>query len=76
MEIDWRSLDRCTLQTMYEKQVSELNNALLGGASWNDLHTQRQFVTQLSIALHRSVRPGIAHPAEYPADKSNRLRPF
>jgi hypothetical protein len=75
MEIDLRSLDTPTLRTMYEKKVSELNNALLNGAKWDDVQGQREFVVQLSKALHRSVRPAITHPAEYPFNKNDSLRP-
>ncbi|HEU4473114.1 MAG TPA: hypothetical protein VFR58_18610 [Flavisolibacter sp.] len=57
-------LDLDTLKTMYEQEASVLKTALLSGASWEELHEQRQMVTELAIALHQKKQSVGAHPAE------------
>jgi hypothetical protein len=75
LDIELRTLDGYTLTDMYNKQLSELNKALLNGASWEDVKKQREFVTQLSMALHKTMNPLSSNPAEHPPDNKDRSRP-
>jgi hypothetical protein len=75
MDIELRTLDGSTLRAMYDKQLRELNNALLNGATWEQLQEQREFVTQLSMALHKTMNSSSSNPAENSSGNTDRLRP-
>jgi hypothetical protein len=55
-------LDFDTLSMLYEKERQHLTNALLNGASWEEVQEQRRLVTLLAIERHRKMPP--ANPAE------------
>ena len=75
MDIELRTLDGNTLRAMYDKQLRELNNALLNGVAWEEVQKQREFVTQLSMALHKTINPSTSNPAENSSGNTDRLRP-
>ena len=56
-------LDLNILKTMYEKEATVLKNALLNGASWEEVKDQRRKVTELAIAMHK-LRYRTGNPAE------------
>jgi len=62
-------LDLSVLRSMYEKEKSDLNRALLNGASWEEMKDQRRLVTELSIALHKRMMRD-SNPAEVPTRKN------
>lgn len=64
MERNFENLDNTALKALYEKQLQELSNALLGGAEWKDVQDKRILLIELSKRIHRG--PGNS-PAEYPS---------
>lgn len=63
-------LDVNLVKTIYEKEAITLKNALLNGASWEEVKDQRRKVTELAIALHK-----LRHSSGNPAESSSRLAP-
>ena len=57
------SLDIETLKALYEHESAMLKTALLNGALWEEVQSQRIRVTELSIALHQK-RISLSNPAE------------
>jgi hypothetical protein len=72
MQHDIRGKDYETLLTLYNHEVSTLQEKLLSGEPWEDLKDERRNITELAMALHRSyghrfsqiIRLG--NPAEFP----------
>ena len=56
-------LDLNILKTMYDKEAGVLKNALLNGASWDEVKELRRKVTEISIAIHKQ-RYRSGNPAE------------
>ena len=63
MEIELSSMDAEALRNLYVKAAAELKDALLNGASWQEVQQHRKFVTQLSMALHTRIAAS-SNPAE------------
>jgi hypothetical protein len=67
-----RGKDYQTLLTLYNHEVSILQEKLLSGASWEDLKNERRNITELAMALHRSYghrfsqKMAFGNPAEFP----------
>lgn len=57
------SLDLETLKLLYETETAQLRTALINGALWEDVQSQRIRVTELAIALHQK-RTASSNPAE------------
>lgn len=55
--------DADVLRAMYESESVKLRDALLDGASWDELRDQRKTVTELAAALHQH-RGAQENPAE------------
>ena len=63
MEKNLWGLDLNMLKIMYDNEASILKNALLNGASWEEVKDQRRKVTELAIAVHK-LRYRSGNPAE------------
>lgn len=57
------SLDLETLKLLYENESAQLRTALINGALWEEVQSQRIKVTELSIAIHQK-RMSSTNPAE------------
>jgi len=61
-----------TLLTLYSEEIGKLNEKLLNGESWDNLHITTEDITQLAVAIHQlqsssgSAAPRRGNPAEYP----------
>ncbi|RYY90967.1 MAG: hypothetical protein EOO11_23300 [Chitinophagaceae bacterium] len=54
-----------SLVRMHQSAAFRLQAALLGGATWQEVHDQRELVTQLSIAIQKR-RTMRGSPADLP----------
>lgn len=68
-----QNIDYYTLASQYLKETEELKQALIAGVPWEDLRNQKNWITQLAIALHRK-KPSRFNPAESPSRSPD--RPF
>ena len=50
------------INAMYEREKQRLTEALLGGASWEEVQDQRRLVTTLAIERHKKWK--LLNPAE------------
>ncbi|MGZ5287294.1 MAG: hypothetical protein ACXWB9_08930 [Flavisolibacter sp.] len=57
------ALDLKTLKVLHDREASKLKNALINGASWEDLQDQRSLVTEITIVIHQK-RMSSFNPAE------------
>jgi hypothetical protein len=64
MERNLCSLDLNTLKVLYDKEAAALSDALLNGASWNEVREQRKNVTELAIEIHKRRYISSQNPAE------------
>jgi wyosine [tRNA(Phe)-imidazoG37] synthetase (radical SAM superfamily) len=74
---DYNHINLEELIEIYRKEACELREALLSGASWDELKEKSANVTQLSIAIH-SKNPRFfknCNPAEFPLDRSSGFEP-
>jgi hypothetical protein len=67
-----RGKDYRTLLTLYNHEVSTLQEKLLSGEPWEHVKNERRNITELAIALHRSYghrfsqKTRLGNPAEFP----------
>ena len=59
------NLELETLKDMFSNAATRLKEALLEGASWDELQEYRRDVTELEIALYNKVRSTQLNPAEF-----------
>ncbi len=64
----WEELDVDALRACYELEQQQLANALLKGATWEEVSETRRNVTELSILLYRRYS---GNPAEYQSNRQN-----
>ena len=62
MRSRFREVDFEALNAMYENEKQKLTDALLGGASWEEVQDQRRLVTTLAIERHKKWK--LMNPAE------------
>jgi hypothetical protein len=77
MKGDYKDINLEELIEVYRKEACELREALLSGASWDELKEKSATVTQLSIAIH-SKNPAFfknCNPAEFPLDRNPGMQP-
>ena len=65
MDFDFSYHDLESLKVLLEKESEELKAKLLSGASWEEVKSQRLRVTELSIALYKTLSPPSFNPAEF-----------
>jgi hypothetical protein len=81
MQHDIRGKDYQTLLTLYNQEVSTLQEKLLNGDSWQDLKSERRNITELAMALHRSYghrfsqETTLGNPAEFPQPDNSFQQP-
>ncbi len=60
-------LDLEILKNLYATKESEIESAILSGASWEEVRIQRQTLSDLSLALHHKLQHHHnASPADFP----------
>jgi hypothetical protein len=59
------NLELETLKDMFSDAAVRLKEALLEGASWDELQAYRRDVTELEIALYNKIRSYELNPAEF-----------
>ena len=62
MRSRFRELDFEAVNAMYENEKQKLTEALLNGASWEEVQYQRRLVTTLAIERHKKWK--LINPAE------------
>lgn len=62
MDIDLNNLTIDELKSLHRKMAESLEQALIKGCSWEEMHDHRKTVTELSVAIHRR---------QYPVDEMN-----
>jgi hypothetical protein len=62
MRSRFREVDFEALNAMYENEKQKLTDALLSGASWEEVQDQRRLVTTLAIERHKKWK--LMNPAE------------
>lgn len=72
MDINYRYLRTDELEMFLQKAASELKRSLLNGADWENIRSKRQIYTDLSIELHRRIKP--EDFGESPAERPFRKR--
>ncbi|RYY41065.1 MAG: hypothetical protein EOO08_03395 [Chitinophagaceae bacterium] len=74
MKEELHHIDLDSLVRMHQSASFRLQAALLNGATWQEVHEQRELVTELSIAIQRRrTRPG--NPASDPTERSAGAHP-
>ena len=62
MRSRFRELDFEAVNALYESEKHKLTEALLNGASWEEVQDQRRLVTSLAIERHKKWK--LTNPAE------------
>jgi hypothetical protein len=62
MRSRFRELDFEAVNALYESEKYKLTEALLNGASWEEVQDQRRLVTSLAIERHKKWK--LTNPAE------------
>jgi len=57
MEIDLNNLSLTELENLHSKVSGSLETALLSGASWEEVQSQRKIVTELAVLIHKRRYP-------------------
>ena len=64
MEINLKGLGVEELRNLFSKTERELQTALLNGASWEEVKSKRNLVTEIAIELHKKKFPSSGSPAD------------
>ena len=59
MQKNLKNLDVKSLKEIYSRESQLLKEALLKGASWEDVKEIRRKVTELSILIHKKTSPDL-----------------
>lgn len=66
MDNELDNLDIDMLMRMHRSATFKMQQALISGASWEDVQMQKEMVVDLAVAIHKKQPSYFLNPAESP----------